>query len=70
LLSSGHAHFVVYNKLMPWDHLAGVLIHNESGGYSARFDGSRYLPSHLDGGLLVAPDQESWLALQEMLWAE
>lgn len=70
LLSSGHAHFVVYNKLMPWDHLAGVLIHTEAGGYSARFDGSRYLPSHLDGGLLVAPDPESWLALQEMLWAE
>ncbi|RVB59528.1 inositol monophosphatase family protein, partial [Mesorhizobium sp. M7A.F.Ca.CA.002.03.2.1] len=44
LLASGHAHFVVYNKLMPWDHLAGVLIHAEAGGHAARFDGSAYLP--------------------------
>lgn len=70
LLAAGHAHFVLYNKLMPWDHLAGALIHAEAGGYPARFDGSRYLPSHLDGGLLAAPDKESWLALREALWAE
>ena len=39
---------------MPWDHLAGVLISQEAGGYAARLDGSPYLPSHVDGGLLVA----------------
>ncbi|RWB29343.1 inositol monophosphatase family protein [Mesorhizobium sp.] len=70
LLASGHAHFVVYNKLMPWDHLAGVLIHAEAGGYAARFDGSDYLPSHVGGGLLVAPDKESWRELRRELWAE
>lgn len=70
LLASGHAHFVVYNKLMPWDHLAGALIHAEAGGHSARFDGSAYLPSHLDGGLLVAPDEESWRELRREIWAE
>ncbi|WP_421913378.1 inositol monophosphatase family protein [Mesorhizobium sp.] len=70
LLASGHAHFVVYNKLMPWDHLAGALIHAEAGGYSARFDGSAYLPSHIDGGLLVAPDEESWRDLRREIWAE
>ncbi|MET2827170.1 inositol monophosphatase family protein [Mesorhizobium shangrilense] len=70
LLASGHGHFVVYNKLMPWDHLAGALIHAEAGGYSARFDGSPYLPSHIDGGLLVAPDEESWRELRRELWAE
>ncbi|CAH2403751.1 inositol monophosphatase family protein [Mesorhizobium ventifaucium] len=70
LLASGHAHFVVYNKLMPWDHLAGVLIHAEAGGYAARFDGSAYRPSHLGGGLLVAPDEASWRELRRELWAE
>jgi fructose-1,6-bisphosphatase/inositol monophosphatase family enzyme len=70
LLASGHGHFVVYNKLMPWDHLAGVLIHAEAGGYTARFDGSAYLPSHLDGGVLVAPDKQSWQELRRELWAE
>lgn len=70
LLASGHGHFVVYNKLMPWDHLAGALIHAEAGGYCARFDGSAYLPSHIDGGLLVAPDKESWQELRREIWAE
>jgi fructose-1,6-bisphosphatase/inositol monophosphatase family enzyme len=70
LLASGHAHFVVYNKLMPWDHLAGVLIHAEAGGYTRRIDGSAYLPSHLDGGILVAPDEGSWRELRRELWAE
>lgn len=69
LLADGHAHFAVYNKLMPWDHLAGSLIHAEAGGYSARFDGSDYLPEHLDGGLLVAPDKESWHSIKETLWS-
>ncbi|MCV3209791.1 inositol monophosphatase family protein [Mesorhizobium sp. YC-39] len=70
LLASGHGHFVVYNKLMPWDHLPGVLIHAEAGGYTARFDGSAYLPSHLGGGIIVAPDRESWHELRRELWAE
>ncbi|PTE12301.1 inositol monophosphatase family protein [Mesorhizobium helmanticense] len=70
LLASGHGHFVVYNKLMPWDHLPGVLIHAEAGGYTARFDGSDYLPSHLGGGIIVAPDRESWRELRRELWAE
>ncbi len=70
LLASGHAHFVVYNKLMPWDHLAGVLIHQEAGGHAARIDGSPYLPSHVDGGLLVAPDRQSWSELRHELWAD
>ncbi|MEI9410195.1 inositol monophosphatase family protein [Mesorhizobium salmacidum] len=70
LLASGHAHFIVYNKLMPWDHLPGVLIHQEAGGHAARIDGSAYLPSHVDGGLLVAPDQDSWQELRRELWAQ
>ncbi|MBZ9998693.1 MULTISPECIES: inositol monophosphatase family protein [unclassified Mesorhizobium] len=70
LLASGHAHFVVYNKLMPWDHLPGVLIHTEAGGHAARFDASAYLPSHVGGGLLVAPDRESWRELRSELWTQ
>jgi fructose-1,6-bisphosphatase/inositol monophosphatase family enzyme len=68
LIASGYAHFAVYNKLMPWDHLAGALIHAEAGGHASRFDGSAYRPEHLDGGLLVAPDRESWEALRSALW--
>ena len=65
LFASGHSHFVMFNKLMPWDHLAGTLISQEAGGYAARFDGSPYLPAHLSGGLLLAPDKETWNLLRK-----
>lgn len=58
--ASGHGQFVCYNKLMPWDHLAGVLISREAGAYAARLDGQPYLPSHVDGGLLVAINRDAW----------
>lgn len=70
ILATGGAHFAVYNKLMPWDHLPGALIHREAGGYIARWDGSDYLPSHVGGGLLAAPDAESWRAIRDALWEE
>lgn len=60
LFASGHTHFVCVNKLMPWDHLGGVLIAQEAGGYAARFDGSSYLPAHRAGGILVATSRDHW----------
>lgn len=61
---SGHAQFVCYNKLMPWDHLAGVLIAQEAGAFAARLDGHPYLPSHVSGGLLVTTDHAAWQTLR------
>jgi fructose-1,6-bisphosphatase/inositol monophosphatase family enzyme len=58
--AGGHVHYLMYNKLMPWDHLAGTLIAQEAGAHAARFDGSPYLPHHYDGGLLITPDKASW----------
>jgi fructose-1,6-bisphosphatase/inositol monophosphatase family enzyme len=58
--ASGHTQFVCFNKLMPWDHLAGVLISQEAGAYAARLDGGPYRPSHVDGGLLVAINRDAW----------
>jgi fructose-1,6-bisphosphatase/inositol monophosphatase family enzyme len=69
MLALGHMHFALYSKLMPWDHLAGLLIHEEAGGHNARFDGSRYRPGHTDGGLLMAPDKASWEEFRRELWA-
>lgn len=62
--AAGYAHFMMYGKLMPWDHLAGALMMEEAGAHVARFDGEPYLPHHRDGGLLIAPDRESWDALR------
>lgn len=67
LAASGFCHLLCYNRLMPWDHAAGWLLHREAGGYSAHFDGTPYRPAHLAGGLLCAPDEASWHALRAAL---
>ncbi|WP_196258775.1 inositol monophosphatase family protein [Pelagibacterium limicola] len=64
MAAAGHLHYLMFNKLMPWDHLAGTLITQEAGAHAARFDGSPYLPAHREGGLLIASDRESWDALR------
>lgn len=69
LAAAGHCHFMMYAKLAVWDHAPGWLIHREAGGYSARFDGSAYSPLHRDGGLLCAPDETSWHAVRDALFA-
>ena len=53
--------------MLPWDHAPGWLLHREAGGYSARLDGSPYIPADTSGGLLCAPDQASWTALRSAL---
>ncbi len=68
MLAAGHCHYVAFHRLLPWDHAAGVLLHREAGGYSARLDGSPYSPAQTDGGLICAPDHASWAALNEALF--
>ncbi|MEO7221514.1 MAG: inositol monophosphatase family protein [Devosia sp.] len=62
--ASGHADFVMFNKLMPWDHLPGSLISEEAGGYVRKLDGSPYRAGELTGGLLLATDPDSWSLLR------
>jgi fructose-1,6-bisphosphatase/inositol monophosphatase family enzyme len=66
-LIAGHAHFVMFNRLLPWDHLAGVLLVTEAAGYAAKFDGSAYRPGETDGGLICTSDQASWHMLRQAL---
>ena len=67
-LLEGRAHYSLYHRLMPWDHAAGVLLHAEAGGHAALVDGTPYRPTALSGSLMMAPDAESWRALQACLF--
>lgn len=67
MAAGGHVHALVYEKLMPWDHAAGWLLHREAGGFSARFDGSPYRPAHTAGGLICAPDEAGWQGVRAAL---
>ena len=60
MAAAGHLHLLAYNRLLPWDHAPGWLLHREAGGYAARFDGSAYTPLESSGGLLAAPDRATW----------
>lgn len=60
LVASGEIHALCYQRLMPWDHVPGWLLHREAGGYSAHFDGTPYDAARMAGGLLCAPDESSW----------
>ena len=70
MLAAGSCDYAVYHRLLPWDHAAGVLLHREAGGYSARLDGSDYKPGETNGGLICAPDQTSWSALRSAFYGE
>ena len=65
LLIEGHCHYALYWKLMPWDHAAGLLLHEEAGGYAACLDGKPYSSTIHEGGVLAAPDKASWQALYD-----
>ena len=68
-LAAGHSHFVMFNRLMPWDHLPGVLLAQEAGSFAAKFDATPYRPGETTGGLICAPDAASWRALHDGLLA-
>ena len=70
MLAAGHCEYLVFNRLMPWDHLPGWLLHQEAGGYSAKFDGSPLRATDTMGGLLCTPDLGSWRALAELLLSD
>ena len=69
-LLGGDAHFALYNKSEPWDHLPGLALAAELGFHFAKHDGSPYRPGDNTGGLLVAPDRDSWNEIHAVLIAD
>jgi fructose-1,6-bisphosphatase/inositol monophosphatase family enzyme len=50
----------LFERVLPWDHAAGVLFTNEAGGKVARLDGSAYSPAHQQKGLIGASSPRYW----------
>ena len=66
-LLTGEAHFAVYNKSEPWDHLPGLTMAQELGFVFSKHDGSPYRPGDNKGGLIVAPNDEVAGAIRRLL---
>ncbi len=69
MLAAGQCEYLVFNRLMPWDHLPGWLLHQEAGGFSAHFDGSPLAAGDTAGGLICTPDRASFDAVSALLFA-
>lgn len=67
-LITGQGQFALYNRTMPWDHAAGALAFAEAGGHVARWDGNPYGPADVTGGILLAPDPQTWTDLHRLIF--
>jgi fructose-1,6-bisphosphatase/inositol monophosphatase family enzyme len=55
-LCTGEKDFVVYHRLLPWDHAAGALLLIEAGGAAFYSDGKPYSPARETGPMLLIAD--------------
>jgi fructose-1,6-bisphosphatase/inositol monophosphatase family enzyme len=57
----------VFQRTLPWDHIAGALFLTAAGGHIARMDGTCY--RFWDGrtGLLAAASREIWDTAAQIL---
>jgi len=66
-LIAGDARALVYNHSKPWDHLAGALLVQESGGWIGGNDGQPFEAQALGSGLVAAPDRATYDAVVRAL---
>lgn len=66
-LLSGEAHFAIYNKSEPWDHLPGLALVRELGFVFSKHDGNPYRPGDNAGGLIVAPNERVIADIRRLL---
>lgn len=62
-LVTGGSDFAAFTRMHPWDHAAGILLHQEAGGVAQLVDGTAYSPTLTHGLPLMAADSATWQAL-------
>lgn len=63
----GRMHFGVYTRMKPWDHAAGILMHQEAGGIARMGDGTPYRPAEGGHVCLLTPDEDLWQTMHREL---
>jgi len=64
---TGEAHFTVYAKCLPWDHLPGIMMMREVGWVDQRLDRTPYGVTDLAGGLMCAPSRDALETIRQRL---
>ncbi|HET6483159.1 MAG TPA: inositol monophosphatase family protein [Actinoplanes sp.] len=62
--------FVLFWRILPWDHVPGSLIIREAGGTVLHLDGTPYRPTDSERGMLVAPNDEIWHTVRDTLFPD
>lgn len=68
-LLKGESQFLINFSTHPWDHLPGIAIAGAAGFHAARHDRAPFDPFDAKGGVLVAPDRETWDEIHRLLLA-
>jgi fructose-1,6-bisphosphatase/inositol monophosphatase family enzyme len=63
--TSPRAGFLFYRHTNVWDHVPGLFLHTEGGGYNADWDGKPYDMTNSRAGLLFAANKDEWQKLYE-----
>lgn len=66
-VATGAMDFVLFWRLLPWDHVPGTLFLEEAGGHVARLDGSPYRAADQSPGLLAASNRDVWTMVRDAL---
>lgn len=61
------SYFSLYSRIRPWDHLAGAMMMEESGGYVRKWDRSLYRPGDERGGIICTPNEVTWDKIYDLL---
>lgn len=64
MMAEGTVDFSLTSNGKLWDHCAGLLIHEEAGGYARKLTGEKYSPLNSDGQLLIANNKDTWKLLE------
>ncbi len=64
-IAQGKAHFSVYSRLKPWDHIPGALMVEEAGGLIKQWNGETYSPHVRDAGIIVANNEDCWANVRD-----
>ncbi len=59
-LAAPRASYLLYRQSKPWDHVPGLFMLAEAGGYAADLLGHAYNMQNGQNGLLIAPDSQKW----------
>jgi fructose-1,6-bisphosphatase/inositol monophosphatase family enzyme len=66
-IALGQNDVTLFGRTLPWDHAAGVIFLNESGGRSARLDGSAYQVADAQPNMIAAASPSLWDEFSELL---